>query len=148
MQTKANDYISKLEKYQHLTKEQAKAYKIYNSACPRIYGNAKQDVPLRHIVSGNQSPTTLLCKLLCCVLSVAYDTNNAYYIKDTFAFAEFINDMQVPPAHEVVSLDVINLFGNIYKDIVVKVIDESWDKIDPFFSCPKVSTKNKENKYS
>lgn len=146
VQTKANNYISKLEKYQHLTKEQAKAYKIYNSICPRIYGNPKlhkQDVPLRPIVSGIQSPTTLLCKLLCGVLSAAYDTNNAYYIKDTFAFAEFANDMQVPPGHEVVSLDVINLFGNISKDLVVKVIDQQWDKIDPFFSCPKVPTKNK-----
>lgn len=146
VQSKANDYISKLEKHQYLTKEQAKAYKIYNSISPRIYGNPKlhkPDVPLRPIVSGVQGPTTLLCKLLCDILTAAYDTNNNYYIKDTFTFANFVNDMHVPQNHEIISLDVINLFGNISRDVVIKVLNERWGTIDPHFNCPKISSSPK-----
>lgn len=51
--------------------------------------------------------------------------------------------MVVPLNHEVVSLDVTNLFGNILGKLAVEVLWERWDVIDPHFECLKISDINR-----
>lgn len=146
IQTKSNDFIKQLEKIQHLTPEQAKTLKIYNASCPKIYGNPKvhkPGAPLRPIVSSIQSPMTHVAQLLCDILTKSYDRNNPYFIADTFGFVDSVKGMDVPLNHEVVSLDVTNLFGNISGELAMEVLGERWESIDPQFICPKIRDINK-----
>lgn len=114
--------------------------KGYNAICPKIYGNPKihkVGYPLRPIVASIQSPMSTLAEFIAKILSNAYNQNNDYYIKDSFEFATFINDLAIPPEYEVVSLDVVNLFGNIYKELVMKVLETKWSKIEEHCNVPK-----------
>ncbi|XP_062716395.1 uncharacterized protein LOC134291940 [Aedes albopictus] len=50
-------------------------------------------------------------------------------IRDSFTFASEINRMKIPENHVVVSFDVISLFTNIPKELVIQGIFRNWEKI-------------------
>lgn len=140
LQTKCNNYITRLFKSNSISKEQEKTMKCYNSVCPKIYGNPKihkQGYPLRPIVASIQSPMSSLAEFTAKVLSNAYDQNNDYYIKNSFEFASFMNNQIIPPGYQLASLDVVNLFGNIYKELVLEVIEVKWSIIEEHCNVPK-----------
>ncbi|XP_044760159.1 uncharacterized protein LOC123317619 [Coccinella septempunctata] len=104
-----------------------------------MYGNPKvhkENVPMRPIVSDVQGPTCKLSNYIAQILTEAYDQDNAYYVKDSFDFSYKINNFELPPDYVVISLDVVNLFGNISKELVLKAIEFHWDKIE---ACCNIS---------
>ncbi|XP_044760791.1 uncharacterized protein LOC123318241 [Coccinella septempunctata] len=132
IQTKCNKYIDRLEKLKYITKEQAKTMKTYNSVAPRIYGNPKvhkNGFPMRPIISSLNSPMNKLSKFVADILKTAYDEENEYYVKDTFHFATTINNFKLPENYTLISLDVINLFGNLDKKDIIEVIKQKWSVI-------------------
>lgn len=140
VQKKCNNYATKLSNINAISKEQAIIMKCYNSVCPKIYGNPKihkTGHPLRPIVASIQSPTSKLAEFLADILSNAYDRENNYYIKDSFEFSRCMNNLTIPDGYELASLDVINLFGNIYNEMVIKVINNKWPKIEQHCNIPK-----------
>lgn len=132
IQTKCNKYIEKLEKSKYITKEKAKEMKTYSSVAPRIYGNPKvhkNDFPMRPIVSSINSPLNSLSEFIADILKVSYEEENEYYVRDTFHFAKTVNNFILPADYTLISLDVVNLFGNLDKHDVIKVIKEKWNQI-------------------
>ncbi|XP_045466743.1 uncharacterized protein LOC123675429 [Harmonia axyridis] len=132
LQTKCNKYIDKLGELKYITKEQMKQMKTYNSVAPRIYGNPKvhkDGYPMRPIISSINSPMNSLFKFIADILKTAYDEENQYYVKDTFHFATTVNNFKLPENYTLISLDVINLFGNLDKNDIIEVLKQKWDKI-------------------
>lgn len=129
IQNKSNKIIANLVKSKLMTEEEGKVRKIYNSIAPRVYGNPKV-----HNVSGIQGPTNHVAKYMASILKKAYNTENEYYIADSFQFSRLINNFKMPENDVLVSLDVINLFGNMSKSIIVKAINSKWDTIKTFAS--------------
>ncbi|XP_044766187.1 uncharacterized protein LOC123322309 [Coccinella septempunctata] len=68
---------------------------------------------------------------------MAYDKDNEYYIKDSFEFADLVNNLEVPPDHVVISLDVVNLFGNIQSELAIEAISKKWNVIQEYTNIPK-----------
>ncbi|XP_044755026.1 uncharacterized protein LOC123313980 [Coccinella septempunctata] len=140
IQTKSNGFISMLLTHKVITREKAKSMKVYNSTAPKIYGNPKihkDGVPLRPIVSCIQSPTRHLSEFIVDILKSAYDKGNEYYIKDSFDFAQQMNNLAIPPNQVILSLDVVNLYGNIHNELVKRVINEKWNIIQQHTTMPK-----------
>ncbi|XP_062716665.1 uncharacterized protein LOC134292023 [Aedes albopictus] len=50
-------------------------------------------------------------------------------IRDSFTFASEINRMKIPENHVIVSFDVISLFTNIPKELVIQGVFSNWEKI-------------------
>lgn len=90
IQKKANGLVEDMVKTHSLTTAEGKTLKTYNAVCPKIYGNPKiykKGHPLRPIISDVQGPTLSLAKWLADILKNAYDTDNNYYISESFHFA-------------------------------------------------------------
>lgn len=140
VQNGSNQLISELLENNHIDLQMAKKMKRYNSNCPKIYGNPKvhkENIPLRPIVASLLSPTLNIAKFLADILKTAYNTDNIYYIKDSITFAGNINGKTVPRDHVLISLDVTNLFGNVYKELIMKVLELKWNIIDQHTTIPK-----------
>ncbi|XP_044766438.1 uncharacterized protein LOC123322556 [Coccinella septempunctata] len=140
IQTKCNKFVSLLETHKVITREKARQMRTYNSNTPKIYGNPKihkPDTPLRPIVSCIQAPTRYLSGYVAEILSMAYDKDNEYFIKDSFEFADLVNNLKVPPDHVVISLDVVNLFGNIQSELAIEAISKKWNVIQEYTNIPK-----------
>lgn len=132
LQNKANKYIARLNNLDIIDDVTAKKMKKYNSVPPKLYGNPKvhkEGNPLRPIVSSVNGPINNLAKYLADILSSAYNKENDYYIKDSFHFAEQLNGFVLPCDYVVASLDVVNLFGNLSKELITTVIIENWPEI-------------------
>ncbi|XP_044754436.1 uncharacterized protein LOC123313562 [Coccinella septempunctata] len=132
IQNACNKFIQKLSDKNYITKEQAKEMKTYNSVSPRIYGNPKvhkQGYPIRPIISSINSPLNKLSEYVANILKAAYDTNNEYYTRDTFHFAEMVKNLKIPEDHRLVSFDVVNLFGNLDKNKIIDILKSKWHKI-------------------
>lgn len=135
IQSKSNKIVTELEKQGNIDNIQGKLLRRYNSVAPRIYGNPKlhkPDIPLRPIVSDIQGPTSSLALYMARILTNAYDRNNDYYVKDTFEFAESVNNLELRPNYTVVSLDVKNLFGNLTKELVFEAVKRKWNIIENY----------------
>ncbi|XP_044745169.1 uncharacterized protein LOC123307032 [Coccinella septempunctata] len=140
IQNKCNKFITTLCERGYISDQQAKQMKTYNSTCPRIYGNPKvhkPDNPLRPIISSVNSPTSKLAKFVADILKSAYNPNNDYYIMDPFDFANQINDFQLPNNHKIASFDVVNLFGNLDKNNIIKILEKKWEQIQEHANIDK-----------
>ncbi|XP_044762033.1 uncharacterized protein LOC123319229 [Coccinella septempunctata] len=140
IQTKTNKIISTLETEGIISSIQAKQMKSYNSTSPRMYGNPKihkENIPMRPIVSDVKGPTCKLSEYIAQILTSAYDDTNNYYVKDSFDFSAKINNFELPPGYVLISLDVVNLFGNISRELVLAALDDSWDKISEHCTIPQ-----------
>lgn len=134
IQKKCNSYIETLKRKKYITPKQAKEMKTYNGVAPKIYGNPKlhkEGHPLRPIISGVDSPVNSLSKFMADALKSAYNTDNRYYVKDTFQYAQEINDFEIPDDHRLISLDVVNLFGNLEKKKIIEILKLKWENIRP-----------------
>lgn len=140
VQNKSNQLITALHENGYIDQPTSKKLKKYNAICPKIYGNPKihkDNTPLRPIVASIQSPTSSISEFLAGILKNAYETNNEYYIRNSFEFAEVMNNFMLPQDHVLVSLDVINLYGNIYKELVIKVLNLKWNSIREHTTIPR-----------
>lgn len=135
VQNKANAIITDLVKHNYISPEEGKTMKIYNANAPKIYGNPKvhkDGYPLRPIISSIQGPTNNIAKYIATILKNAYNTDNEYYITDSFHFSSVVNNLKIPDNYVLISLDVVNLFGSLTKNIINEVIKARWETIKTY----------------
>lgn len=84
---------------------------------------------MRPIASCINCPNGPIAEYLTDILTRAYDTNNEFYVKDSFQFSKFINNFQLPNNYVIVSFDVVSLFTNLSLESVLKSIQNHWDTI-------------------
>ncbi|XP_071573819.1 uncharacterized protein [Temnothorax nylanderi] len=102
-----------------------------NGNLPRAYGLPKvhkAGFPLRVIVSTLGSPLYDVASLLQNTLHSSIPKPKSH-IKDSWAFAEFINNREINDDEILISLDVTALFTNIPKDLVLRGIEKRWCQI-------------------
>lgn len=139
IQQKANKIVTQLKKGNYIDAALARKSTIYNAVPPRFYGLPKihkTPVKLRPIISSIDSPTSKISQLVASILTKAYNSENEYYIKDSFRFAELTNNKKLPDNYILVSLDVVSLFSNIPLDLVVKSVSNKWGAIEQHCDIP------------
>ncbi|XP_062540933.1 uncharacterized protein LOC134208976 [Armigeres subalbatus] len=102
----------------------------HTSTCPRIYGQPKAhkpNLPLRPVVPNITAPTYQLSKFIANILQTTFTSQ--HNIKDSFNFVEEITTITIPPEHVLVSFDVVSLFTNIPKELVIRNIIFRWTDI-------------------
>ncbi|XP_058456432.1 uncharacterized protein LOC131433843 [Malaya genurostris] len=129
-QTKNNSFVTRLLNLKLIDKKMAKHLHSSSAMCPSIYGQPKAhkpDLPLRPVVPNTTTPTYNLSKMIANILKQSIHSN--YTITDSFEFVEYINNIILPSDYVLVSFDVISLFTNIPKDLVIHDIIMQWDQI-------------------
>ncbi|XP_055527883.1 uncharacterized protein LOC129720426 [Wyeomyia smithii] len=104
--------------------------KSSNAICPRIYGLPqahKQGLPLRPVVPNITAPTYNLCRYISRILQASVDS--VYNAKSSNTFCEYVNQLEVPQDHILVSFDVVSLFTNVTKHAVTHDVIMMWDEI-------------------
>lgn len=48
-----------------------------------------------------------------------------------------MNNLVIPPNHVILSLDVVNLYGNVHDELIRRVINEKWNIIQQHTTMPK-----------
>ena len=106
----------------------------YNTLAPRFYTLPKIHKPelmMRPIVSSIDCPNQGIATYLTQILTLAYDTNNAFYVNDSFSFSKFINNKQLPDNYVIVSFDVVSLFTNLPLEAILESLESKWEIISP-----------------
>lgn len=141
IQNKCNEKIKQLASKQYITQDVAKSLYNYNAVPPRFYGLPKvhkQELSLRPIVSSINTPTSKLSTYIANILNASFDdSQDRYFIKDSFHFASLINNFQLPPEYVLVSFDVVSLYSNIPIDLLVEAVKDKWEKIAPHTLIPR-----------
>ncbi|XP_044751208.1 uncharacterized protein LOC123311365 [Coccinella septempunctata] len=140
-QTKNNSLVKDLKDQAYISATTARQLNNYKGISPTIYGLPKihkEGTPLRPIVSTIKSPTSELSKFVADILKSAFkDDFHTWAVKDSFDFAEKVNNLQIPPDHEILSLDVISLFTNISWELTEKIIVDNWSRIEAVTNIPR-----------
>ncbi|XP_044764491.1 uncharacterized protein LOC123321050 [Coccinella septempunctata] len=134
IQNKINNYLKLLKKDSIITESQYKMLISYNNVAPKIYflrKTHKREVKLRPVVSSIKSPSYKIAKFLHEILSDVLSTS-VFDVKNSFMLVEELKSTVVPDGYELVSLDVISLFTNIPKELVIKTIKDQWHYIKNF----------------
>lgn len=101
---------------------------VNNVNLPRAYGLIKihkKDLPVRIIVSTVNGPTSDIEKRLVSLFNQCIPKPK-HNIKNSYSFKRDVDQILVPDAHTIASLDVISLFTNIDRHLVVQVIKNKW----------------------
>lgn len=134
-QQKANKLISELSDLEMISEQEAKNLMFYNAVPAKFYGLPKIHKPtltVRPIISSINTPNCKIAQFITNILTWSYDNDNEYFIKDSFAFSQFINEKQLPIGYVIVSLDVVSLFSNIPINLVLNSIEKRWDTISSY----------------
>lgn len=137
IQQKANLMVSELKKQKLISNELASKLMFYQGNASQYYGLPKihKDVlSLRPIIASIDAPNYKLAEFVKGILDSSYDFSNDFYIKDSYDFAQFINDKLIPPNYVLVSWDVVSLFTNISLELTLKCIEINWTTIQNH--CP------------
>ncbi|XP_062557507.1 uncharacterized protein LOC134222365 [Armigeres subalbatus] len=129
-QTHNNNIIKRLLDLHLIDAPTYRKLKTTTSICPRIYGQPKAhkpDLPLRPVVPNMTSPTYHLSKYIASILKQS--SRGQFNITDSFDFVNHINRVTLPQGYVLVSFDVVSLFTNIPKDLVIRDIITNWDDI-------------------
>ncbi|KAI4476134.1 hypothetical protein M0804_013841 [Polistes exclamans] len=92
---------------------------------------------MRPVVSSIGSPCYKIAKFLHLLLTRTISSKFVFSIKNSFEFAEFIRGTKLPEGYILVSLDVISLFTNIPKELVIKIIEDNWDELSKYITVHK-----------
>ncbi|XP_065078974.1 uncharacterized protein LOC135701953 [Ochlerotatus camptorhynchus] len=128
-QNKNNTIVKRLQDL-HLEPNLASKLKTYRAVCPKIYGQPKAHkpgLPLRPVVPCMTAPSYELSKYVGKILQNSLVSK--YSIKDSFGFCEYVNSIELPEGHILVSFDVVALFTSIPKSLVKRSIFRHWDDI-------------------
>ncbi|XP_057338454.1 uncharacterized protein LOC130676318 [Microplitis mediator] len=128
-QKMANEMATMLSLNSIIDEDSLKRFKIYNAVTPRLYGLTKTHkigCVLRPVVSCIGAPSYNLAKLLHKILLPVIKTFS-FRIKNSFEFVELIKPIVLPADYVLISLDVVSLFTNIPKALVLQIIDEEWN---------------------
>lgn len=141
IQGKSNELVKNLGKKNYIEKSCEKTLYTYNAVPARFYGLPKIHKPtlsLRPIVSSINTPTSKISIFISKILTKSFNnTDDRYYIKDSFQFSELINNFQLPNNYVVVSFDVVSLYSNIPLDLVIEVIHNKWNSISNHTNIPE-----------
>ena len=95
------------------------------SQCPRIYGlpkTHKEDTPFRPILSMIGSSQHELAKWLAQILALVLKSYSSHCIKDSFTFANFIQNCNLKPTKAFLcSIDISSLFTNVPLDETIGI---------------------------
>ncbi|XP_039430331.1 uncharacterized protein LOC120413525 [Culex pipiens pallens] len=130
VERKNNNLVDRLLDLHLIDKDTGKRLRNKTSICPRIYGQPKAhkaNLPLRPVVPNITAPTYQLSKYLSSILKQAHQS--IFNIKDSFTFVEQIRNVTLPPDYCLVSFDVVSLFTNVPKLLVIHDIIACWDVI-------------------
>ncbi|XP_044756971.1 uncharacterized protein LOC123315370 [Coccinella septempunctata] len=111
----------------------------HNSVIPKLYCLRKihkGTLSLRPIVSNINAPTYNLGKLMHDILSKVLSTS-PYNVKNSIQVKEIIRNIVVPKGYILISLDVVSLFTNISKELVIIVTHKRWHYIKNFTNLDK-----------
>ncbi|XP_014614262.1 PREDICTED: uncharacterized protein LOC106792377 [Polistes canadensis] len=135
-----NNLTIKLQNESIISEEMGKNLRSYNSVAPKLYGlrkTHKKERALRPVVSSIGSPCYKLAKFVHQTLTKSISNKLVFSIKNSFEFAEIIREIKLPEGYILVSLDVISLFTNIPKELVLKTINEDWKELAKSIKVPK-----------
>lgn len=138
-QNQANNFIKELQRLGHIDENHCKRLKTFNSVSPKLYGlrkTHKQSLSLRPVVSCNNSPSYNLATFIHNILNPLTSTFK-YNVKNSFEFVEFTKTVELPESHALVSLDVVSLYTNIPKQLVLHIIKKNWQFISAYTSIPR-----------
>ncbi|XP_044766380.1 uncharacterized protein LOC123322469 [Coccinella septempunctata] len=133
-QQRGNKMIAEMKKKNIIDEDQARQLTFYRGTCPRYYGLPKihkAELNLRPIISSIDSPNTRITNFLTDILAKSYNRENQYYIRDSFDFADFINNFKLPNGYVLVSWDAVSLFTNTTLDTAKRCIGNKWEDIGP-----------------
>ncbi|KAI4489735.1 hypothetical protein M0804_003917 [Polistes exclamans] len=136
----ANNLITKLQNELIITEAMGKNLRSYNTVSPKLYGlrkTHKKECNMRPVVSSIGSPCYKIAKFLHLLLTRTISSKFVFSIKNSFEFAEFIRGTKLPEGYILVSLDVISLFTNIPKELVIKIIEDNWDELSKYITVHK-----------
>ncbi|XP_060525272.1 uncharacterized protein LOC132701408 [Cylas formicarius] len=134
IETQCNNIIKKINNLGYIDDTTARNLKTYNGVCPKYYGLPKihkDGYPLRPIVSCVGASTQPLAKFISQILYKSFSSFNKFRVKDSFEFAERINESILPSDFSLVSFDVVSLFTHIPLQLVVDIIEEHFDLVEP-----------------
>ncbi|XP_044578918.1 uncharacterized protein LOC123261389 [Cotesia glomerata] len=135
----ANDLVKELVTLEIVDEHQGKHLNANYTVAPRIYGlrkTHKQTCSLRPVVSCVHSPSYNLARFLHEILSPVIETFQ-YNIKNSFDFVAFSKTVSLPEGYVLISLDVVSLFTNVRRDLILKVIEKTWDNIKHLVRVPR-----------
>jgi len=109
-----------------------------NAILPRAYGLPKihkTGHPLRIIVFSIGSPLHNFASFLKTILQTSFPiiSNN---FKNNVEIVKKLANIYVPDDYDFVSLDVVSLFTNVPIDLVMEVLDNRWNLIEPHTKIP------------
>ncbi|XP_062556674.1 uncharacterized protein LOC134221495 [Armigeres subalbatus] len=125
-----NALVKRLNNLNLIDQTTANRLNSSTATCPRIYGQPKahkEGIPLRPVVPNINAPTYQLSKFIATILSNSFHSN--YNITDSFMFVQYIKAVTLPAGYVLVSFDVVSLFTNIPKDLVMHDIIMNWDQL-------------------
>ncbi|XP_044757770.1 uncharacterized protein LOC123315929 [Coccinella septempunctata] len=140
IQRKNNEIVKNWETKNLLPKKLCSSLKIHNAVPPQFYGLPKlhkDNIPLRPIVSCIQGPTYNLSKYLSKCISPIIG-QNAYHIKDSWTFKQFIDTVNLNEDERLVSFDVVSLYTNTPMEKAKDIISKRWDEIKNHTDLTKV----------
>jgi len=110
-----------------------------NAILPRAYGLPKihkNGHQLRIIVFSIGSPLHKFATYLKTILQASFPiTCNSF--KNSGEIVKKLANIHIPDDHDLVSLDVVSLFTNVPIDLVIEVLDNRWNFIEPHTKIPK-----------
>ncbi|XP_015122996.1 uncharacterized protein LOC107045296 [Diachasma alloeum] len=130
LERRANELVDSLQCEGVISEERAKALKTHNSTTPRMYGLRKVHKPgcnLRPVVSCIKAPMYKVARFLHELL-VPVSSNSRFSVNNSAEFATFAGGVQLPQGYILASLDVVSLFTNIPKDLVLKIVEDKWEE--------------------
>ncbi|XP_062713765.1 uncharacterized protein LOC134290613 [Aedes albopictus] len=130
LQKKTNNMAKRLADLKLIDRSTLGRLQTQSATCPRIYGQPKAhkpNLPLRPVVPNITAPTYQLSKFIAHILQTTFTSQ--YNVKDSFTFAQEINAITIPSEHVLVSFDVVSLFTNIPKNLIIRSIIFRWTDI-------------------
>ncbi|XP_044585993.1 uncharacterized protein LOC123266030 [Cotesia glomerata] len=106
----------------------------YNALPPRLYGlrkTHKVGCKLRPVVSNIGSPVYEISRFVHKVLS-PYVLSLKFNMKDSYQFVDRIKSIVVDNDYQLISLDVVSLFTNVKRSLIIKIIDDRWEDMKEF----------------
>lgn len=137
-QKKVNSWLSEMEKFQFLEPRLASNLRKYNSSLPNAYGLFKihkEGNPVRVIIPSYNAATYPLSKYYCRVLSSVLGKGPTH-IKNGMDFRDKIKNLKLPRNYRLASVDVVSMFTNMPRELIIDVIKERWRDISPHTSLP------------